>query len=237
MSIANDPGNANMHLGELAELYALGALETAEGAAVEAHVAACAACAAALGAAEQTVAALEDAFVPSLAPPDRLAARIAASAATVVPLVPRRAAPRVRARTPLFATAAALLLTVGLAGGALLERSADVREAARESAILATIASSHFNHVTLTPQDPAAPVSKVLYARNGAWMYLIVDSASCDCRVAVHSAAGIQDAGQLDVRGSTATLFVRDLSRPEAVELRDASGRVLASAKLVYSAR
>jgi hypothetical protein len=237
MSLANDLGNADLHLGELAELYALGALEPAERGAVEAHASACTACTAALGAAEQTVAALETAFVPSLAPPDRLAARIAASAATVVPLVPRRAAPRIRARTPLFATAAALLLAVGLAGGALVERSSDVAETARESAILATIASSHFNHVTLTARAPAAPISKVLYARNGAWIYLIVDSASCDCRVAVRSAAGVQDAGQLDVRGSTATLFVRGLSRPEAVELRDASGRVLASAKLVYSLR
>jgi anti-sigma factor ChrR (cupin superfamily) len=54
----------NDHVVDLAELYALGALEPEELAAIDAHVVSCADCRVAVGAAEATVAALDDAFVP-----------------------------------------------------------------------------------------------------------------------------------------------------------------------------
>ena len=100
--------------------------------------------------------------------------------------------------------------------------------------ILATIASSHFNHASLTPRDPAAPVSKVLYARDGAWFYVIIDSAACDCRVVARSAAAQRDLGSPEVHGDTAALFVRDFPRPTSLELVRASGGVLSNASLVY---
>jgi hypothetical protein len=237
MSAANDRSDADRHLGELAELHALGALEPQERDAVEAHAARCADCSRALGAAEATVAALDDTFVPQLEPPARLGSRIAASARAVAPLAPPRGA-GVRPALPprsFLATAAALLLAVGIGGGALLERSADTRQAARESAVLATIATSHFNHVSFTRRDASAPVAKVLYARDGAWFYVLVDSATCDCRVVAHSGTSERDLGPLEVRGSAATLFVRDFpARPIALDLVDASGRILANATLSY---
>jgi len=223
MSAVNDLRDGSQHLGEFAELYALGVLEPQERAQVEAHVADCADCARALGAAEATVAALDDAFVPQCEPPERLDARIAAAAQAVVPLAARRSVRRAALPAPSFyATAAALLL-------------ADTRQAAHDSAVLATIATAHFNHITLTARESSAPVSKVLYARDGAWFYLVVDSATCDCRAVVRSAAGERDLGKLEVRGSTATLFVRDVPRPTSLELVDASGRVISGATLVYS--
>jgi hypothetical protein len=235
MRVGHDGGQ---HLGELAELYALGALDSHERAQVEAHVASCANCARALGAAEVTVAALDDAFIPQLDPPERLGARIAASAQAVVPLAPRRVSRRAALPSPSFyATAAALLLAAGIGGGALVEHSAEVREAAHDSAILATIATAHFNHVSLTAREPSAPISKVLYARDGAWFYVVIDSPTCDCRVVARSAASERDLGAPEVRGSTATLFVRDFPRPTALELVDAAGRVIAGATLVYSAQ
>jgi len=207
MSAMHVGRDGDQHLGELAELYALGALEPHERAQVEAHVASCANCARALGAAEVTVAALDDAFVPQLDPPERLGARIAASAQAVVPLAPRRVSRSAALPAPSFyATAAALLLAAGIGGGALVEHSTDVRQVAHDSAVLATIATAHFNHVSFTVREPSAPVSKVLYARDGAWFYVVIDSATCDCRVVVRSAAGERDWGKPEVRGSTATL-------------------------------
>lgn len=119
----------------------------------------------------------------------------------------------------------------------LVERSADVRQAAHDSAILATIASSHCNHVGFTSRAPSGPVSKVLYARDGAWFHLVVDSATCDCRLLARSAAGQRDLGKPEVGGTTATLFVSDFAHPTSLELVAASGRVLSDATLAYPAR
>jgi len=239
VSATSDGPGAGRHLGDLAELHALGALEPDERAFVEAHVASCARCGEALGAAEATVAALDEAFVPLVAPPERLGERIAASAgvALVRPLAPQRAvrrsvSPSVRA----LATAAALAFAVGIGGSALVERNADVREAGRQSAILATIANSHFNHVGFMARTAAAPVGKVLYARDGSWFYVIVDGVTCDCRVIARSAGGERDLGKLQVRGSTATLFVRDVPQPASLELVDATGKVVSAANLRYAA-
>jgi hypothetical protein len=237
MNAANEYDGSG-HIGEFAELFALGMLEAEERGPLEAHVAVCPDCSRALGAAEATVAALDETFVPQLEPPQRLGERIAASAGAVTPLAPRR--DRSRAAQPsrgFLATAAALVLAVGIGGGAVVERSGDMRQAAHDSAILATIAMSHFNHVSLTPRVASAPVSKVLYARDGAWFYLIVGSATCDCRVLVRSAAGARDLGQPEVRGNTATLFVHDFPRPESLALVGSSGQTLADAKLVYPSR
>ncbi len=226
------------HLGELAELYALGMLEPLERAQVEDHAAQCTTCTRALGVAESTVAALDDAFVPQLEPPDRLQARIAASAAAVVPLVSRRASRRAAWRAPAFAAAAAaVLLAAGIGGGEYVERSGNARQAAHDSAILATIATSHFNHVTFTTRAAGVPVSKALYARDGAWFYVVIAGSACDCRVVARSAAGERDLGQPEVRGSSAALFVRDIPRPTSLALVDPSGRTLADATLAYSAR
>jgi hypothetical protein len=112
-----------------------------------------------------------------------------------------------------------------------------VRQAAHDSAILATIASSHFLHVSLNARAAAGPVSKVLYARDGAWFYLVVDSARCDCRALARSATAERDLGKPEVRGSTATLFVNDFPRPTSLELVDASGQVISAGTLVYPAR
>lgn len=237
MSVANDRGGAGAHLGELAELYALGVLEPEERGPIEAHAAACAACARALGAAEATVAALDATFVPQIEPPERLGARVASSAREIAPRAPLApATPRRQSRTApgFLAAAAAVLLAIGAGGGVLVERSADLRQAARDSAILATIASSHFNHAGFTARDPSAPVAKALYARDGAWLYVVVDSATCDCSVVARSAAGERDLGKPEVRGKTATLFVRDFPRPLALELIGPAGRAISGATLVY---
>ncbi len=232
MSAMSEGPDMGQHLGEFAELYALGLLEPEQRAQVDAHVAVCASCARALGAAESTVTALVDAFVEPTEPPVRLGERIAASARAQAP---RRLPPRWTWPAPsLLAVAASLIIAAGAGSGALLEHAADVRQAARESAVLATLANAHFLHTSLTARDPAAPVSKVIYARDGAWMYVVVDSATCRCHVVVRLASGEQDLGDPDARGTTSTLFARTASRPTSVALVDAAGHVMSAATLAY---
>jgi hypothetical protein len=77
----------------------------------------------------------------------------------------------------------------------------------------------------------------VLYARDGAWFYVIIDSAACACRVLARSAGVERDLGIPAARGSTATLFVRDFPHPTVLELVDASGRVISAATLAYPIR
>lgn len=238
MSAANDGLQSGRHLGEFAELYALGTLEPHERAQVEAHVVACVRCARALGSAEMTVAALDAAFVPALEPPARLAQRIADSARATLPLAPRAVAPRATRFAPGYlAAAAALLVAVGAGGNAFIERAVQTRQAASDSAVVATIATSHFSHISFTARDAGAPVSKVLFARDGAWFYVVIDSATCDCRVVARSATSERDLGKPEVRGSTATLFVRDFPHPVSLALVDAAQHVISGATLVYPAR
>ncbi len=237
------------HLGERAELYALGALEPVERTEVETHVARCADCLRALGAAEATVTTLAEAWAPRSALPAGLGARLTASAhagtAPAAPVAARslrmpgrdRRRRLVRPGRSVLAAAATLLVAAGIGTGSLLDRAADGRRADRESSVLATLANAHFLHVSLRARGPAAPVAKVLYARDGAWLYVIVASATCVCRVRASSPAGNRDLGRLEVRGTTATLFVRDPGRPESLALIGSAGQVVADTAIRYPAK
>ena len=223
----------NEHVGDSAALYALGALEPGERERIDAHVATCDRCLLELGRAEQAVAAIDDAMLPQIEPPAELGRRIAASAAAARPR--RIGATPLRAPRWFLAAAAALVLGVGLGGGALVRQSADVRAALqRDDLALATIATSHFKHESFAARAAGAPAAKVLYAPDGAWFYVIVDSGSCACRVVAHSAAGERDLGAPEARGATAVLLVRDFPRPASLDLIRNNGEPIARAALQY---
>ena len=220
------------HVSADAELYALGALEPDEQAQVAAHLAECSACANAVALAERRVAALDDAVIPQLEPPARLGARIAASA--------RAAAPRRVVRPQRWfdarglAVAASLTVAAGVTAGALVQHSADSEAAARNGAVLATLANSHFLHVSLTPHDRSAPVSKAIYARDGAWIYVVIDNANCRCHVVARAGSVQRDLGAPQAVGGSSALFTRAVAHPTSVELVADSGRTLADATLAY---
>jgi len=225
---------------EYAELYALGVLEPQQRTNVDAHVAYCDPCAHALADAEAAVEALDDVFVPLVEPPARLGLRISASSDIGVPLVQRVShltlPPNRSARfvTVFLGAAAVLLLCVSIGGGVLFQRSTMLRQVSADSSVLATIATSHFNHASFTTREPEAPITKVLYARDGRWFYVIVDSASCDCRLVARSAFAQRDFGPLDIHGGTATRFVLDFPRPTSLQLVRSSGSVMSSVSLAY---
>ena len=217
------------HLGNRAELYALGALDAAESDEVNAHAARCADCARLVGAAELAVTTLDAAAVRDMEPPPELARRISAIG-RIAPLHRRSARPaQTFVRWGMLA-ASLLVLFGGVAGTRGVLHLRDI--AAQDDAALAVVANSHFKHATLTKVDPNAPTSKVMWGPSNRWVYVVVDSATCRCRILAKTDAGERDLGAPLERGTTAALFANDLSPVRSIELRR-DGRTMESAKLL----
>jgi anti-sigma factor RsiW len=187
-----------VHVDEDLELYALGVLSDEERARVEAHVAACSQCSARLGDAEAVVAKLALAYPPSTVAPLRLA----------------------RIASPWIAAAAAFVLAVGITLAALLQTHRLQAQVGADDAVLATIATSHFNHAEFSKTAAGAPAAKVLNARDGAWLYVIVDAPLGGVHVVGRHDDTAVDFGAVRVHGNTATLFVRDPGTMSRLELR-----------------
>jgi hypothetical protein len=194
------------HLDDDAELYALGLTEPERGAEIEAHLAACEPCRARVVAAEEA----------------------AASLAATLPPMPA-AAPRRRTWWPQLATAAAVVFAATTAWESLAAQSAG-GQLARTDVALTAIASSHFGHTTLT-SDPGV-VAKAIYARDGAWCYVVASGAPRGTHVVLHRGNATQDMGELQ-QGAPSTLFLRNAGRPDDIALV-ADGRVISHGKPAF---
>jgi len=215
------------HVQDQAEAYALGTLDDAERAAVDTHVTMCDECTRLVGAAEETVASLM-AAVPRLRPPASLGARLASSMEAPAERTRRSSFLNVRALAPL---AAAAVLVFAL-GGTLVQNQQMRGDLAQEDAALTHVVHGHFLHVTMTSPPEDAVSAKVLYARDGSWIYVLADRPPPGVRV-VATVNGVErDLGPLVSDGAVASLFagVRGAS---AVNLRE-GGRTIASATLPY---
>lgn len=183
------------HIGESAELYALGALGEDERAQIDAHVVQCDACAARLGEAERTVAAMEE----------------SGSAA----------APRAQAwRFPAAVAAAAFVLGLVPSGWFWSsQQRANAYDADREGA-LAAMVSSHFSHAQFQPLVADAPKAKLIYARNGRWVYAVAQTGK-PLLLKVVDRGETAPLGTLHALGSSAELFVRDAGAGRSFVLND----------------
>ena len=216
------------HLGEDAEAYALGLLDAGERAEIDRHVAECAVCLRRLGEAEASAARLA-ALLPQTAPSEALRARLMSSTSgRVVPLARRSPGPL---RNWGFAIAAAFALAAGTSWYQIgvLQQRLTVDQLA-----VATLVHSHFRHVGMTNTSAAAGLSaKVVYARDGSWLYVLVDGASGALDVNATIDGKVWSCGRAMRQGETATLFVHPPRKPQAVELtRD--GAIVARATLIY---
>ncbi|MEO6990173.1 MAG: zf-HC2 domain-containing protein [Candidatus Baltobacteraceae bacterium] len=224
--------HAREHLGDDLELYVLGLLDRGSAARVEAHAAGCASCLGRLGEAEGVLATLA-ADLPARKPPAALADRLGRSAAGVRFSTPRAAPRRSDARVPaLLAVAFVFALAFGLAFAALLrERS---RTPALDPIAIATIVHGHFSHATMVVDPRAAPLAaKVLYARAGGWIAVLVDHPAPGLAVFATVAGREVHCGTVRGDGSVGSAFARLPGRAERVELR-LDARTVASATLVY---
>ncbi len=232
------------HIGEDAELYALGMLDSARRAEVELHIVGCDACLERVGAAEATALSLA-APLPRVEPSPGLRARLLASAVENAPpaggaragrLAVRLARERVeRGRLSLWgrlAAAAILVLAVGL--GFSFYRNAQLNAALRDDDLaFVSVVHSHFEHVTLRPIGTAAPAAKVLYAKDGSWIYVLVDRARSKLRVEATVGGVRREFGTLAPHDGVATLFERHAGKPSFIVLVGPAGPV-ASALLQY---
>ncbi len=180
------------HLDDDAELYALGLTERERDAEIEAHLASCADCRARVAAAEEA----------------------AASLAAALPPMPA-AAPARTAWWPAVASAAAVVFAAAAAFEGIAAHDASARIAQTNLALVA-IAGSHFSHTTLA-SGPGI-TAKALYARDGAWCYVVVSGAPRGAHVVLRRGATAHDAGALGA-GDPATLFVRGAGRGDEIEI------------------
>lgn len=201
----------NGHLGEDAELFALGVLDDAERSRVEAHAAACSECARRLGEAEAVVAELLSYQVPEK-----------------VTRLPVRARPAGR-----LAMAAALAVAIGVTVASLFQTQHLAARINADDAVLATIATSHFNHTQFAKISRTAPTAKLLNARHGEWLYVIIDAPANGLHVVAERGGTTVDLGPAQVHGRTSTLFVRDPGKLARVEL-ERDGTVIERAMPSY---
>ncbi|MGR4064889.1 MAG: zf-HC2 domain-containing protein [Vulcanimicrobiaceae bacterium] len=211
------------HLNEDAELYALGMLDESERLAVERHVAGCPECAQRIARAQAAGASLA-ASLPAATPSAELGRRL--SAATQ-PVKEMRLRPSPIGRYAIAAAIAIALLGLAWQTIALRARLDD------QDLALVTIVHSHFNHVSMTP-NPVDPVAaKILYARDGSWVYVIADRPGGTVHAMATSPAGTTDLGALAPTGQTATLLAHPTQRIRTIVL-ERNGSAVASAILKY---
>jgi hypothetical protein len=211
------------HLGEDAELYPLGILDADAAHRVERHLALCAACAERVTQAHAVAASLA-AALPAAMPSPALKRRLQES------VRPRPPANTLRTSLFRFAVAAVVALTlIGLGWQTLVLRG----RLATEDLALVTMVHSHFNHVSMAPESANPVAAKILYARDGSWIYIIADKPGGPVHAIAHTTSSITDLGALASSGETATLLVRPRERIRSIILQRAGANV-ASATLAY---
>ena len=211
------------HLGENAELYPLGLLDDDAVSDVERHISLCSACAQRVAQARSVAVALA-AALPVASPSPALERRLRESARLQL----RAAKPgAIIFRFALAAAVALILLGLGWQTLVLHQRLK------AEDVALVTMVHSHFNHVSMAPESANPVAAKILYARDGSWIYVIADEPGDSLHAIAEMATGTVDLGALTSTGETASLLVRPRGRIESITLQRA-GTNVAAARLTY---
>jgi anti-sigma factor RsiW len=210
------------HLGEDAELYPLGILDDDAARNVELHIALCSECAQRVAQA-QAVATSLAAALPLATPSPALERRLRESA---------RLQPSAKPRASLFRFALAAAFALALFG--LGWQTLVLRERLQSDDVaLVTMVHSHFNHVSMAPESASPVAAKILYARDGSWVYIIADKPGGALHAIARTAAATTDLGALTSTGETATLLVHPREHIVSIVLQRGGSNV-ASARLTY---
>jgi anti-sigma factor RsiW len=208
------------HIGESAELYALGELDEMEAARVARHSRTCDECARRLGEAEEAVAAaIESAGVPA-ARPEALDLRIRFTPAPS------------RTHTPAWIAAVAAAFVIGLLpwGVTMTQHPAPSQSQDAVDAMLA----GHFVHAPFAALRSGAPAAKVIYAREGGWIYVLAAAGNGELTVATQTKGVIATVASLEPSEKARAAFVRTPTRIDTVLLLD-HGTPIASVRVVYT--
>jgi anti-sigma factor RsiW len=206
------------HIGESAELYALGELDELDAARVERHARACAACASRLGDAEATILQLVEAGGVPATVPEALDRRIRFGTAAS------------STRGWIAAVAAAFVLGLLPWGWTMTQtRPNDAAQPAVDAMLV-----GHFAHAPLLPILAGAPAAKVIYAREGGWIYVLVGAGTSSLDVATVTAGRTAVVAALAPSGATRAAFVKITGRIDTVELLQ-NGRSISAAHIAYA--
>jgi hypothetical protein len=66
-----------------------------------------------------------------------------------------------------------------------------------EDVALVTMVHSHFNHVSMAPESANPVAAKILYARDGSWVYIIAGKPGGTVRAIARTMAATTDLGVL----------------------------------------
>lgn len=209
-----------LHVGEDAELYALGELDELSRVRIERHAATCASCLRALGDAEATVLRLIENDAMPGERPARLDRRIAFP-------------PRGAWRAPWIAAVAAAFV-VGLLpwGATFFVHGTGDQAAQTQLAATDAMLHGHFLHAQFAARTAGAPAAKAIYARDGSWIYVIVDAGQDSLKVALVTNGAATVEAAIPASQSARTAFLRPAGKVEKVELLDRSGATVAEANL-----
>lgn len=143
--------------------------------------------------------------------------------------MPAKAPARATRWAPLLATAAAVVFAATAAFEGYSAHSAQT-QIARDDGALVAIAGSHFAHTTLISENGI--VAKAIYARDGAWCYVVATGLHHGAHVVMHRNGGAHDLGALS-GGHAASLFVQGAGRVNDITIVE-DGTVVAHGTPVY---
>jgi anti-sigma factor RsiW len=206
------------HIGENAELYALGQLDELEASRIDRHARTCDACAQRLGEAEQAVLRLIESGEVASEPPAALDRRV-----------------RFAGRPPRawIAAVAAAFLAGLLPWGVMTVRHSGGENGSNQQRAMNAMLAGHFLHTPAVALVPGAPAAKVIYPREGGWLYVLAGAASESLDVVAVTGSQRSTIASIPPGGATRGVFVAIAQRVSSVELLE-NGTPVSSARIVY---
>ena len=153
--------------------------------------------------------------------------------------MPREPALRFAARFPsqwILAVAAAFVLGLLPWGITALRDRPAGGNAAAGGQVAAAMLSGHFTHVPFVARVSGAPAAKVIYAREGGWIYVIAGAGTDALEIAVLRGEQSTTVGRLAPSDGVRSRFIVVPGRIDTVVLLD-RGAAIASARTIYPAQ
>lgn len=207
------------HIGENAELYALGQLDELETTRAARHARTCDACAKRLGDAEAAVLHLIESGDVATETPTQLNRRV-----------------RFVKRPPLawISTVAAAFLIGLLPWGVTTLRHSNEGIGSNQQLAMNAMLAGHFLHTPVAALAPNAPKAKVIYPREGGWLYVLVGPSNQSIDLVAIAGSRRMTIASLAPGTDTRATFVQIAEKVTSVQLLE-NGTPIGAARIVYA--